>query len=230
MGWAVAKNATGGFLAGGYTTGFGSSPGDIYLVQVNASGNLEWQRHFGYSGLDMAYDVQSTEDDRYIVAGISSEAGTEFQQAWLLSVDQTGDTIWSRLYGDFPKTFAYSVRQTMDEGFIVTGGSNSIGGTTYDVYLLKTDSQGIIVSDQAPYPLPQPLRVFPNPSYGLINISIPPETQRLIISDLTGRKIAVFPVIPLQIVQLDLSTLAKGSYLLVAESPDNYFPELLILQ
>ncbi|MGD9401307.1 MAG: FlgD immunoglobulin-like domain containing protein [bacterium] len=50
------------------------------------------------------------------------------------------DTLWTRLIGTSNTDYGYSVKQTPDGGFIMTGLTHILGNA--DVYLLKTDANG----------------------------------------------------------------------------------------
>ena len=53
---------------------------------------------------------------------------------------QAPDTLWTRIYGGTEYDYGFSVQQTLDGGYIVTGVTNSFGMGNYDVYLIKTDA------------------------------------------------------------------------------------------
>ena len=61
---------------------------------------------------------------------------------YLIKTDDSGDTLWTRTYGGSTVyDVGYSLQQTSDDGYIITGytGSWAVG---YDVYLIKTNSIG----------------------------------------------------------------------------------------
>ena len=59
----------------------------------------------------------------------------------LLSADAP-DTLWTRIYGDTALEKGYSIQQASDGGFIIAGSTNSSGAGGYDVYLIRTNSNG----------------------------------------------------------------------------------------
>ncbi|GAI67335.1 unnamed protein product, partial [marine sediment metagenome] len=57
----------------------------------------------------------------------------------LIKTDQDGNVSWTKNYGGEHSDMGYSVQETSDGGFIISG---SVGGNGGDVYLIKTDENG----------------------------------------------------------------------------------------
>lgn len=52
------------------------------------------------------------------------------------------DTLWTRTFGGGSFDYCYSVRPTNDNGFILSGYTQSFGAGSQDVYIVKTDAAG----------------------------------------------------------------------------------------
>ncbi len=78
--YAMKQLASGGFLLGGLTV---SSNGDVsqhygskdaWLLKLDLTGTLVWEKNFGGTGDDRFYDVRELEDGGFIAAGLSTSA------------------------------------------------------------------------------------------------------------------------------------------------------------
>ena len=165
--FSVQETKDGGFVAAGQA-GFSSGQVtgnhgmlDVWVVKLDVSGTLRWQRSFGGSNRDFANSIQQTTDGGYIVAGGSFSNDGDvtvhhgpniYADYWILKLDSTGIMQWQRVYGGSKGDIAMSVRQTFDGGYIVAGNSFSTDGDVKNVHdsvygdfwILKLDTQGKI--------------------------------------------------------------------------------------
>jgi Secretion system C-terminal sorting domain len=140
--YAVQQTADGGYILAGTsnsTDGNISNPRggfDMWIVKLNASGNLVWKKNLGGSDDDAAYSVDELNGGGYIVAGESksqtndidnNKGGYDF---WILKLSATGAIIWEKNYGGSSDESAKSVQECSDGSFIVAGETNS---NDYDV-------------------------------------------------------------------------------------------------
>jgi hypothetical protein len=131
----VQQLADGGYIVVGDTASSGAGAEDIWLCRTDAQGNELWSRTFGGSALDWAWDIQTTGDGGYIIAGYTASCGSP-DRALLLRTDGEGDQVFCRTFGGAGVGDGIAVLQTSDGGFIVAGGMN------YDLWLLTTDGEG----------------------------------------------------------------------------------------
>ena len=140
--FSVQQTTDGGYIIAGHTESYGAGGGDAYLIKTDASGNMEWEKTFGGSAYDEAYSVGQTTDGGYIMAGYTCPYGTGPGDFYLVKTDALGNTEWEKTFGGSSDEYAFSVQQTADDGYIITGATASYGAGLYDVYLVKTDASG----------------------------------------------------------------------------------------
>ncbi len=141
IGYSVHQTFDGGFIIAGKTNSYGAGEEDFYLVKTDANGDSVWTRTFGGISFDEGQCMIQTSDSGYIVAGSTYSFGVGAADIYLVKTDAIGDTLWTKAIGDSASNYAYSIQQTFDGGFIITGTTL---GSVSNAYLMKTDSAGNI--------------------------------------------------------------------------------------
>jgi hypothetical protein len=133
---------------------------DIWVVKLNSSHVIEWQRCLGGSQADVANTLMQTQDGGYVVVGSSESNDGDvvgnhppyYQYVWIVKIDSSGKNIeWQRFFGGGPGpqdlAYIYSLIQANDGG-IVGAGSETTKGEGFpnhggiDAYIVKFDSKG----------------------------------------------------------------------------------------
>ena len=139
--YSVQQTNDGGYiLVGGYQYMPGGAS-DIWLIKTDSSGVKQWDKKYGLGG-EYGYCVQQTTDGGYIITGSTKSFGAGNNDVYLVKTDAAGTSTWTQTFGGTQNDEGYSVRQTSDGGYIVTGYTFSFGAGQSDVYLIKTDTSG----------------------------------------------------------------------------------------
>lgn len=140
-GYAIVATSDGGYAIAGYTASYGSGT-DIWLIKVDSSGNVEWNKTYGGGGIEYGYDMIATSDGGFAIVGRTNSYGAGGFDVWLVKVDASGTLEWSQAYGGTGTEYGYGLVACSDGGYAIAGYTNSYGSGNYDVWLIKTDSSG----------------------------------------------------------------------------------------
>jgi len=139
-GRGVQRASDGGYILAVYSSSYGSG-GDIWLVKVNSSGTIEWNKNYGGAGKDWPYGVLA-DSEGYTIAGRTDSFSSGDHDAWLIRTDLRGNTIWERKFGGRDDDKAYALDFTANGGYVLAGMSNSNNSGNEQFYIVVTDENG----------------------------------------------------------------------------------------
>ncbi len=104
---------------------------DYWVVKIDALGNLQWQKNYGGSGIEIAYSITKTTDGNYLVLGDTRSTDQQVTNpkgnadAWLIKINENGDLLWQKSYGGSQFDTGRSISEKPDGNLIVFGTSRS---------------------------------------------------------------------------------------------------------
>lgn len=144
----VRQTTDGGYIVAGSMEPPPYVHSDGWLLKLDASGNVAWQRAYGDGGAlssDGFYGVRQTSDGGYIVSGRTS-IGAELQpwgsDAWVIKLDPGGNISWQRAFGSSQYDYSLVAIQTSDGGYALSGATQGFGAGSDDAWLIKCDAGG----------------------------------------------------------------------------------------
>jgi hypothetical protein len=130
---------------------------DYWVIKIDKSGNLLWQRSLGSHEDDIPCGIIRTQDGNYIVAGEGGVANGDitenlgFSDCWLVKISGSGDVIWQRSAGTDHGDKPNSIYETVDGHLLLTGiktgyeydwDNDAWGETTRDCFVTKLTTNG----------------------------------------------------------------------------------------
>ena len=78
------------------------------------------------------------------MVGYTRSYGAGEDDFWLIKTDEDGNMQWNRTYGGTGSDIASSLIETSDGGYAIAGYTFSFAAGNSDLWLVKTDEQGVI--------------------------------------------------------------------------------------
>jgi len=158
--WSIQQTLGHGYILAGRSS---SNDGDVssnqgqldfWVVKIDASGEIQWQKSFGGSKDDLAASVKQTLDGGYIVVGetASSDGDVTGLQGnidfWVVKLSPSGTLEWQKTLGGNNWDTASDVIQNSDGSYIVVGyvgsgtGDISVYYGLFDYWIVKLSNTG----------------------------------------------------------------------------------------
>jgi hypothetical protein len=72
---------------------------DVYVVKLDANGNLQWTRTIGGENEDLGHSLIQTSDGGYAIAGETYSFGAGGYDVYVVKLDATGNLQWTKTIG-----------------------------------------------------------------------------------------------------------------------------------
>lgn len=152
-------STNGDFLANevdgsGIHSGGGLFGGDVWIVKLDANGNIQWHNALGGSRSDMGHDVIQTSDGGYLIVGDTysmdgdAAAATDVDgsgnhsastpDVWVIKLDAGGNLQWHNVLGGTSFDYGGTAIETAT-GYMIAATSSSNNG---DLAIADVDNQG----------------------------------------------------------------------------------------
>ncbi len=142
-GYALSQTSDEGFILAGKVVHF-DQRSDAFAIKTDSIGIVQWARTYSCfynSYSEGAHSIMQTADGGYIFTGISDSTMTGYTDLWLVKLNASGITSWSKRFkvtGE-PYSSGRSVLELASGEFVVCGSSGN------NIIVLKTDVAGNII-------------------------------------------------------------------------------------
>lgn len=145
-----------GFVSAGHLEKFGTGF-FLHYQRTDKNGNVTWSRI-----LDLGPGIETTAStivqgsgNNFVIGGRymeSDSSGNRYNRdIYLVNINSEGDTLWTRRFSFVTGTPAnpdfedcLKLIRTSDNGFALTGYSSGFAGNYSQMFLIKTDSNGVL--------------------------------------------------------------------------------------
>nr|NQU91515.1 hypothetical protein [Bacteroidota bacterium] len=127
FGIIVRQTVDQGFIIVGTTESFGNGDRSIWLIKTDDEGNEQWNQVLDETidNTRQAQYVSLTSDGGYIITGGTGDHTLNHMDAWLIKTDENGIEEWNKKIGGSENQKTYTVFETNDGGYILSGNTQS---------------------------------------------------------------------------------------------------------
>ncbi len=165
QGLSCKQTADGNYLIAGTAssndgdvTGNNYPSSDVWIIKLDSSGQIIWNKCYGGSALDGSAEILLADNGSFFVASHTSSNDIDVainygnNDFWLFKADSSGNILWQKSYGGSSIEECRAAALTADGGVVLTGesyvddgmvsGNHNAGFLYFDYWVIKVDSIG----------------------------------------------------------------------------------------
>jgi len=142
---ALTRTRDGKFVAVGSRELEYTGNTDFFVMKLDQNGKKIWAETYGGEFADTLDGVTATVDNGIVAIGKTRSYGSEQTDLTVMKYDADGKLIWHKIYGFKYYEYGNAVATTRDGGFILAGGTNTLGKGNHSAYVLALDKAGELI-------------------------------------------------------------------------------------
>jgi hypothetical protein len=150
MGHDIKSTKDKGFVIIGYTQTQSKGKNDAWIIKIDSKGNKMWETLIGEKEDDRTVRGIQTKDGNYVMTGYTKSYGASILDLFLVKINNMGKVIWKRNHTGISADLGYGIFESKDGGILLAGQTFSFGNHQGDLWLLKTDSAGLLSKNSSP--------------------------------------------------------------------------------
>ena len=184
---AATTNSNDGNVTGFHKAGDTATRGhsNEWIVKLNDSGSLEWQKCLGGGFQDEAYSILQLPDSGYMIAGTTNSNEDNVSgnhgdyDAWLVRITSVGSITWQKCFGGSGYDVPYSLIKASDGDYVFAGITSSNDGDvtgnprgrhTWVVKFSDSITASVDYSNSSEF-IRNAIKIYPNPSQTDVHFS-----------------------------------------------------------
>ena len=171
---SIIQTKDGGFAVLGYSkssdtdVSVNAGSKDFWLIKLSNSGNLLWEKTFGFSGADYGTTLLEAKDGGFLITGVLDVSGSNGEgnskstatkhaggDYWAIKTDGSGNLQWRKFFGGSLSELPLGVVETRNNNFIIVGSSDSDDFNiennkgSYDFWMIKIAFTGALLLEKS---------------------------------------------------------------------------------
>ncbi|MCP9752982.1 gliding motility-associated C-terminal domain-containing protein [Ferruginibacter sp. HRS2-29] len=158
--FSIKFTADGGTIVAGYTDSkdgqVNPQPNreywDLWVLKLDACGNVQWERSLGGTGYESARDIVPTADGGYLVLGEtnSTDGGVAAgyggtKDIWLIKLSATGNVLWQKRYGGNGLDIGNKIKLMADGNYLIAATTSSNDGDISGNHSSNSYTDGLLM-------------------------------------------------------------------------------------
>ncbi len=142
IGLDAIEGDAGEYYVIGKTKSYGNGGYDAYILKLNNSGAVIWEKTYGGYSDEQIISVCPALYGGFVITGYISSFAQGISDIWLMWINEDGDSLWAKTFGGQSADFGLHISPTINQGYIVSASWGTGFSMGDQIYLMNLDVAG----------------------------------------------------------------------------------------